>query len=175
MSRKITVLTADERLKRKIALLLRGSSQLCDEGEAYIIDRDTVSERREGAIYLSRTEDRCIRIPFAHAELVGAVEELCTRGRGRLVLGENGTVTLGGEEVRLTDAEYRTLSVLMRAPLGQYVSRETLLSEVFGEGTDAGSVNVYIYYLRKKLERGGERIILSSRSEGYKINEGYRR
>ena len=34
-------------------------------------------------------------------------------------------------------------------------------------------MNVYIHYLREKLEADGEKIILSSRSHGYKIDEKY--
>ena len=54
---------------------------------------------------------------------------------------------------------------------GEYVSREELLSRIWQNKTDKGILNVYIHYLREKLEKGGERIIISSRNLGYKINE----
>ena len=40
-------------------------------------------------------------------------------------------------------------------------------------GADEGVLNVYVHYLREKLERGGEKIIISSRGLGYKIDEKY--
>ena len=55
---------------------------------------------------------------------------------------------------------------------GEYVSREELRLGVWDEDTDSGVVNVYIHYLRQKLERG-EKIINTSRSLGYKIDEKY--
>ena len=39
------------------------------------------------------------------------------------------------------------------------------------DGVDGGVVNVYVHYLREKLEKNGERIIISTRNLGYKINE----
>ena len=38
---------------------------------------------------------------------------------------------------------------------------------------DEKTVNVYIHYLREKLESGGEKIIISSRNMGYKIDSKY--
>ena len=47
------------------------------------------------------------------------------------------------------------------------------MKTVWGDGADGGVLNVYIHYLREKLEAGGEKIILSSRKQGYKIVEKY--
>ena len=51
--------------------------------------------------------------------------------------------------------------------------REEILSTVWGGEADSGVINVYIHYLREKLEVCGEKIILSSRKCGYKIDEKY--
>ena len=38
---------------------------------------------------------------------------------------------------------------------------------------DGGIVNVYIHYLREKLEDCGERVIIASRGRGYSLSEKY--
>jgi DNA-binding response OmpR family regulator len=111
-------------------------------------------------------------LPFSQDELDMAVARLEKRDTGRLILTKDTrTVQLGDRSVKLTEVEFRLLSVLASAGAGEYVSRERLIREVWGEGVDGGVVNVYIHYLREKLEKDGERIIISSRREGYKINE----
>ena len=69
--------------------------------------------------------------------------------------------------------EYKLLDVILSAD--GYVSKDAILRTVWGNGYDEGVVNVYIYYLRRKLEKDGRRVIISSRNEGYKIDEKYRR
>ena len=49
------------------------------------------------------------------------------------------------------------------------MSREELLREVWGEGQSAGVVNVYLHYLRKKLERGGNKLLYAVRGSGYAL------
>ena len=62
-------------------------------------------------------------------------------------------VTRAGEPVRLTPTEWRLLEVLLRNP-GRLVSRETLLTEVWGPQytSDTGYLRLYLSQLRKKLE-----------------------
>ena len=55
---------------------------------------------------------------------------------------------------------------------GEFVSREEILSQVWNGDADCGIINVYIHYLREKIEHG-EKIILSSRKQGYCIDEKY--
>ena len=52
-------------------------------------------------------------------------------------------------------------------------SKAEILRHVWGGDADDGIVNVYVHYLREKLEAGTEKIILSSRGNGYKINEKF--
>ena len=80
-------------------------------------------------------------------------------------------VRLGEREIKLTDVEYKLISELVNAK--GYLSREYLLNKVWGEGTDPGVVNVYVHYLRKKLESEGEKVLCSSRQFGYKIDERF--
>ena len=63
------------------------------------------------------------------------------------------SVTRAGQAVRLTPTEWSLLEVLLRNP-GKLVSRETLLTEVWGPQftTDTGYLRLYLSQLRKKLE-----------------------
>lgn len=70
-----------------------------------------------------------------------------------------------GRAVSLTDAETRFLSVLAAAP-DHVFSREELLSQVFSDGSDMGTVDVYVSYLRGKITRT---IIETVRGRGYRI------
>ena len=79
---------------------------------------------------------------------------------------------LDGKEIKLTEVEASLLGRLISAS-GEFVSRGELLRGVWGDSADGGVLNVYIHYLREKLEVCGEKIILSSRSAGYGIDKKY--
>ena len=80
------------------------------------------------------------------------------------------TVTINSKPIDLTAREFTLLEILMRHP-NQVLSREQLLSRVWGYDYDPGSnvVDVYIRYLRNKL--GGE-VIQTVRGMGYKLVTG---
>ncbi len=122
-----------------------------------------------GTRHITLGEGGDIPLPFSHSELSKKISKADTQ-RSRLRLEGDSAVTLGNREIKLTSLEYKLLSCLVEA--GGFVSRERLLSEVFGGG-DGGMINVYIHYLRTKLETEGERIIISSRKEGYRVREDY--
>ena len=111
-------------------------------------------------------------------------EELLARIRARLreqpepeqTVLEAGDVTLDmrarrasvqGRTIELSAREYTMLEVLMRHA-GQVLSREQLLSHVWGYDHDPGSnvVDVYVGYLRKKL---GPDVIETARGMGYRL------
>jgi DNA-binding response OmpR family regulator len=111
-------------------------------------------------------------------------EELLARIRARLreqpepeqTVLEAGGVTLDmrarramveGRTIELSAREYTMLEVLMRHA-GQVLSREQLLSHVWGYDHDPGSnvVDVYVGYLRKKL---GPDAIETARGMGYRL------
>ena len=177
--KKIAVYTLDRLLFRRLCLLFDGRYEviLCREGDASVGDiiiSDLDTQPIRGAdITLSRGGVAgAIPLPFPIDEVEMAVAQLEKRDTGRLILNKDSrTVQLGGRTVKLTEVEFRVLSVLASVPTGEYVSKERLISEVWGDGVDGGVVNVYIHYLREKLEADGEKIIISSRREGYKINE----
>jgi DNA-binding response OmpR family regulator len=112
-------------------------------------------------------------------------EELLARVRARLRAPEQGESALelhgggvrldvrtrraevDGEEVELTAKEFTLLETFLRHP-GQVLSREQLLSHVWGYDFDPGSnvVDVYVGYLRRKL--GSERFE-TVRGMGYRL------
>ena len=84
------------------------------------------------------------------------------------------SVTRDGREVNLSAREFDLLAYLMRHP-GQVMSREQILSGVWGYDYDPGTnvVGVYIQYLRKKLAQDElPDPIETLRSVGYRLREG---
>lgn len=83
------------------------------------------------------------------------------------------TVQRGGHPVDLTALEYRLLEYLFyRSP--EVVSRTDIWEHVFEDGTGGSSnaVDVYIGYLRKKLNTGGQPdLIHTRRGMGYILEE----
>ena len=77
---------------------------------------------------------------------------------------------IGGAEVDLSAREFALAETLMRHP-GQVLSREQLLSRVWGYDFDPGSnvVDVYVGYLRRKL---GDDTIETVRGMGYRFLAG---
>ncbi len=176
------ILSSDPRLRRKLELLFGDEYKVeilstGEEGcELLITDDDSFAPGRCGVIRLSKDPRRsdCITIPFRHEELREAVRAADVLPDSGLVLSEKeSAVYLGKRKIKLTDVEYRLLLALYSAE--GFVKRDTLLQEVWGGERDLGVVNVYIHYLREKLEQDGEKIILSSRREGYGIDQRYRR
>jgi two-component system copper resistance phosphate regulon response regulator CusR len=76
---------------------------------------------------------------------------------------------VGGETVDLSAREFALAETFLRHP-GQVLSREQLLSQVWGYDFDPGSnvVDVYVRYLRRKL--GADRIT-TVRGMGYRLEE----
>ena len=81
-------------------------------------------------------------------------------------------MTRAGAPVRLTPTEWKLLEVLVRNP-GRLVTRETLLTEVWGPQytTDTGYLRLYLSQLRKKLEAepSAPRYLLTEAGMGYRF------
>jgi DNA-binding response OmpR family regulator len=75
-----------------------------------------------------------------------------------------------GKALDLSAREFALAEVFFRHP-GQVLSREQLLSQVWGYDFDPGSnvVDVYVGYLRKKLGKGR---VVSVRGMGYRLERG---
>ena len=84
----------------------------------------------------------------------------------------NRTVRRGERVVALTAREFMLLQVLLRRR-GRVLSRDFLLQEVWqGERSRSNVVEVYVRYLRQKLEAGGERRLLHTvRGRGYCLGQ----
>lgn len=80
----------------------------------------------------------------------------------------------GDHALPLTEREYQLLLLLLRHP-GEVVSRERILTTIWNEGGSSGASNVievYVRYLRQKLEQhGGRRLIHTVRGQGYCLAE----
>jgi DNA-binding response OmpR family regulator len=131
--------------------------------------------------------------PFSFAELRARCRALQRRRSPGLVLRHGAvemkrverSVTCQGKPVALTSREFALLEYLM-LHRGRAVSRATLLREVWNMHESAGTnvVDVYINYLRRKLESGGgecaagdsgpgqETLIRTVRGVGYAIGRG---
>lgn len=122
--------------------------------------------------------------PFSFVVLVARIRALqrrSTDGRAQtMVVGDltleplSRTCRRGDTDISLTTREYELLEQLMRRP-GQVVPKQELLEKVWGdefEG-DPNVVEVYIGYLRRKIDRPfGRADIETVRGVGYRIGTG---
>lgn len=143
--------------------------------------RDAIENRVDG---LESGADDYLVKPFAPAELVARVHALLRRVETR---PENQPVTYaditldpvtrearrGNELLTLTVTEFNLLHLMLRHPR-QVLARSHILNEVWGYdfGGDDNVLEVYVGYLRKKLEaQGGSRLIHTVRGVGYVLKE----
>ena len=142
--------------------------------------RDTVADRVKG---LETGADDYLVKPFAPEELVARVKALLRRSqedrhevlRYADVELDTGTRVAhrGAREIELSPTEYELLLLFMRRPR-QVLTREIILDRVWGFDFEGSSnvLEVYIGYLRNKLEAEGEpRLIHTVRSVGYVFKE----
>ena len=175
--KRIAVVSKNEYLVRKIELTLHGVATVfhtnthpTEHFDLCLWDLDTQKDApvSDGIYTMSAYTESDIALPFEFSTLLDIVSE--KESGALLVIGER-CAYLRGEKIKLTELECALLSRLMSAN-GEYVSRVDILRDVWGADADAGIINVYIHYLREKLEHG-EKIIVSSRSLGYKIDGRY--
>jgi two-component system response regulator MprA len=160
--------------------------RLRDQGEKAMIlmltARDAIEDRVEG---LEAGADDYLVKPFAPAELLARVHALLRRrapeGEADAVLtytdltldSRTRETARGDRGFTLTPTEYSLLEYLMRHPR-QVLLRHQILEEVWGYdfGGDDNVLEVYIGYLRRKTEKGGERrLIQTVRGVGYVLRE----
>lgn len=126
--------------------------------------------------------DDYITKPFDIEELLARIRALLRRAEGEEILRvadlEVNTATRevrrGEREIDLTTREYELLEFMARNPR-RVLSREFLLSRVWGQefGVTTNVVEVYIAYLRKKVDEPGERhLIHTIRGAGYALKGG---
>lgn len=160
-----------------LSLLTALRAEGVDSHVLVLTARDEVESRVNA---LDSGADDYLTKPFAMEELVARARALLRRHYAKkspvLKVGPvtvtiaDHRVTVAGEPVELTAREYALLEYFMfRA--GEIVSREELHSNLYGDSGAAASsnvVDVYVGYLRKKLESGGTpRVLHTRRGEGY--------
>lgn len=143
--------------------------------------RDAVQYRVEG---LKRGADDYLIKPFESIELVARVKALLRRaGRDErkqpLIFADltldpvTREVRRGSRAFELTPTEFDLLQLLMQHP-NQVLERGQILANVWGYNFvgDDNIIEVYVGYLRKKMEADGEpRLIQTVRGVGYVLRE----
>jgi len=143
--------------------------------------RDAIENRVEG---LESGADDYLVKPFAPAELVARVHAILRRvenksDQKKLIYADisldpiTREVHRGERSISLTVTEFNLLQILMRHPR-QVLERNQILNEVWGYdfGGDDNVLEIYIGYLRKKLEiEGLSRLIQTVRGIGYVLRE----
>ncbi|HLO32587.1 MAG TPA: response regulator transcription factor [Anaerolineales bacterium] len=143
--------------------------------------RDAIENRVEGLE--SGADDYLIK-PFAPAELVARVHAMLRRVEAKpehqrvtyadVTLDPSTREARRGEmALQLTVTEFNLLHLLLRHPR-QVLERRQILNDVWGYdfGGDDNVLEIYIGYLRKKLEADGQpRLIQTVRGIGYALRE----
>jgi two-component system response regulator MprA/two-component system response regulator TrcR len=141
--------------------------------------RDTTMDKVHS---LDLGADDYVTKPFEMDELLARIRALLRRADGEEILRvadlEVNTATRevrrGEREIDLTAREYDLLEFLARNPR-RVLSREFLLSRVWDQefGVTTNVVEVYIAYLRKKIDTPREqRLIRTIRGAGYALKGG---
>jgi two-component system response regulator MprA len=142
--------------------------------------KDTIQDRVQG---LDAGADDYLVKPFNLDELLARIRALLRRTqteRSQVYKFADLTmdtasrqVTRGSRLVQLTAKEYELLELFLRHPR-QVLTREVIFDRVWGYdfGGESNVLEVYIRYLRQKLETEGEsRLIHTIRSVGYVLRE----
>jgi two-component system OmpR family response regulator len=144
----------------------------------FLTARDAVEDRVAG---LTAGGDDYVTKPFSLEEVVARLRALMRRTTvsagqvesvlivGDLTLDEDShEVTRGGDAVNLTATEFELLRFLMRNPR-RVLSKAQILDRVWNYdfGGQANVVELYISYLRKKVDAGRDPMIHTMRGAGY--------
>jgi len=144
----------------------------------FLTARDAVEDRVAG---LTAGGDDYVTKPFSLEEVVARVRALLRRSvamsednSSMLIVGDlrldedSHEVFRGDDEINLTATEFELLRYLMRNPK-RVLSKAQILDRVwhYDFGGQANVVELYISYLRKKIDAGREPMIHTMRGAGY--------
>ncbi|WP_236075592.1 response regulator transcription factor [Streptomyces coffeae] len=166
-----------------LAVLGRLRRELPDVPVLFLTARDAVEDRIAG---LTAGGDDYVTKPFSLEEVVARLRGLLRRSGaaaaradsvlavGDLVLDEDShEVWRGGQEIHLTATEFELLRYLMRNPR-RVLSKAQILDRVWSYdfGGQANVVELYISYLRRKIDAGRSPMIHTRRGAGYLLKSG---
>ena len=142
--------------------------------------RDSLEDKIQG---LDKGADDYLTKPFAFAELLARIRAILRRGNSErsveltaddLILNPaTRQVHRAGEEIQLTNKEYSLLEYFLRNK-GQVLTRSLISEHIWGYQFDTGTniVNVYVNYLRNKIDNGfDKKLIHTVRDVGYILRE----
>ena len=165
-----------------LALLRELRAALPDVCVLFLTARDAVEDRIAG---ITAGGDDYVTKPFSLEEVVARLRGLLRRaGMARdpgedplvfadLVMTEEAReVTRGGDALELSPTEFELLRYLMRNPR-RVLSKAQILDRVWSYdfGGQAHVVELYISYLRKKIDAGRVPLIHTVRGAGYVLRE----
>ncbi len=147
----------------------------------FLTAKDSLEDRING---LTAGGDDYVTKPFSLEELVARLRGLIRRSMltaseeedprlvvGDLVLDEDShEVSRGGEQIDLTATEFELLRYLMRNPR-RVLSKTQILDRVWNYdfGGKSSVVEIYISYLRRKIDAGRKSMIHTVRGAGYML------
>ena len=161
-----------------LEVLRRLRNQAPDVPVLFLTARDAVEDRVAG---LTAGGDDYVTKPFSIEEVVARLRALMRRAgaadrRGSSILAvgdlrldeDSHEVFRGEDEVYLTATEFELLRFLMRNPR-RVLSKAQILDRVWNYdfGGQANVVELYISYLRKKIDAGRPPMIHTMRGAGY--------
>ncbi|MFI9580896.1 response regulator transcription factor [Streptomyces sp. NPDC052236] len=166
-----------------LAVLGRLRRDLPEVPVLFLTARDAVEDRIAG---LTAGGDDYVTKPFSLEEVVARLRGLIrrsgaasTRSESMLAVGDltldedSHEVSRAGQSIHLTATEFELLRFLMRNPR-RVLSKAQILDRVWSYdfGGQANVVELYVSYLRKKIDAGRTPMIHTRRGAGYLIKPG---
>ncbi|MFD7287872.1 response regulator transcription factor [Streptomyces sp. NPDC059863] len=166
-----------------LAVLGRLRHELPQVPVLFLTAKDSVEDRIAG---LTAGGDDYVTKPFSLEEVVARLRGLirrsgaaAVRSESLLVVGDltldedSHDVTRDGRSIHLTATEFELLRYLMRNPR-RVLSKAQILDRVWSYdfGGQANVVELYISYLRRKIDAGHPPMIHTRRGAGYLIKPG---
>lgn len=141
--------------------------------------RETFQDNGGG---LAPSGDHCLTKPFSLHDLISRINSLLERGRiehkprerlraGILEMDEDSLeVWRNGEPIRLSATEFKLLRFMMINE-ERVISKAQILSYVWNVdfASDSRNVEIYVHYLRRKLNLPDEQLIRTIRGVGYQL------